>query len=227
IDNNIAIGGAPGGTIFGNARGGGVHVEPAAGVAQATFTMYGGTISNNTVRGNSIAWGGGVNGITTMHGGTISGNTAYAHNTTSSVVVEARGGGVNGALTMHGGAISGNHVRGGTTSGTGIEVTSHGGGMHGVLTMHGGTISGNTVSASAGNISNNLTLRGGGVSVLSPIAFTKTGGTINGNDGGSPNTVIGSGAQGHAVFEFGLNARWRNATAGPAMNSDTPGFWEN
>jgi len=110
---------------------------------------------------------------------------------------------------MSGGTISGN-----TSSSTG-------GGVYvdeerfdwGTFIMSGGTISGNTSSIS-----------GGGVYVKVRGKFTKTGGTISGNDTveADKNKTEGNG---DAVYRDGGN--WRNATAGPRMNTDTYGFWMN
>jgi len=56
--------------------------------------------------------------------------------------------------------------------------------------------------------------------------FTKTGGTIYGDDAEQKlkNTVI-SGI-GHALYNVSNNS-WRNAGAGPTMNPDSYGFWLN
>jgi predicted outer membrane repeat protein len=76
--------------------------------------------------------------------------------------------------------------------------------------MQGGTISGNTA-----------TYYGGGVYGDN---ITKTGGTIYGDDAEQKlkNTVI-SGI-GHALYT-GRNKNWRNAGAGPTMNTESYGFW--
>jgi hypothetical protein len=198
-----------GGTISGN-TGSGVYVYDGG-----TFTMSGGTISGNT--------GSGVNvGSTfTMSGGTISGNTGSGVNV-----------GVRSTFTMSAGTISGNtssdgggvyvniggtfNMKGGTISGN--TAWDNGGGvrvMHGVeFTMSGGAISGNTAR---GN--------GGGVYGDSD-SFTKTGGTISGND--ATEADRNTAKQGHAVYSNNpWNNNWRNATAGPRMNTDTYGFWMN
>jgi uncharacterized repeat protein (TIGR02543 family) len=84
-----------------NSSGGGVAI-----LSSGTFTMNGGTISDNTASSSSYpyySYGGGVlaaGALFTMSGGTISGNTA-----------SFRGGGVclyAGTFTMSGGIISGN-----------------------------------------------------------------------------------------------------------------------
>mgnify|MGYP001094311235 CR=1 FL=1 len=129
--------------------GGGVNVS------NGTFTMYGGTISDNT----STRSGGGVyvsNGTFTMYGGTISGNTA-----------KNSGGGVyaigSSSFTMYGGTISGNTAR---LSGGGVYQ-----GDRVIFTMYGGAISDNTLTAGYG----------GGVCAIGSSSFTMNGGIISGN----------------------------------------------
>ncbi len=129
--------------------GGGVNVS------NGTFTMYGGTISDNT----STRSGGGVyvsNGTFTMYGGTISGNTA-----------NNSGGGVyaigSSSFTMYGGTISGNTAR---LSGGGVYQ-----GDRVIFTMYGGAISDNTLTAGYG----------GGVCAIGSSSFTMNGGIISGN----------------------------------------------
>jgi hypothetical protein len=67
---------------------------------------------------------------------------------------------------------------------------------------------------------------GGGVCIDNGGTFTKTGGTIYGEDADQnlKNTVMSK--LGHAVYEF-MNKSWRNVTAGTAMNSNSSGFWLN
>ena len=130
--------------------GGGVNVS------NGTFTMYGGTISDNT---STRGGGGGVyvsNGTFTMYGGTISGNTS-----------RTVGGGVyaigSSSFTMYGGTISGNTAR---TVGGGVYQ-----GDRVIFTMYGGAISDNTLTAGYG----------GGVCVIGSSSFTMNGGIISGN----------------------------------------------
>ena len=92
-----------------------------------TFTMNGGTVSNNTA-GNDC--GGGVHmkdGNFTMNGGTVSNNTAVSH-----------GGGVYayyGTFTMRGGSVSGNKTTegngGGVYVGSGGTFKKNGGAIYG------------------------------------------------------------------------------------------------
>jgi len=216
ISNNTASGGR-----YGNARGGGVSVNGG------TFTMENGSISNNTVTGNQGAWGGGVFGNFTMRNGTISGNTISANNTGSSGVVYAYGGGVSGTLTMLGGTISGNTVIAGRTWGNNSDVNAYGGGVYGQLTMNGGTVSGNTVIASNNVNANRASAKGGGV--YNTYNFSKTGGTIYGNQAADDLRNIAVGGRGHAVYcvNFGAADNWRNAVAGPTNNSSRLDFWLN
>jgi len=189
------------GLISGNTAidGGGVFVDSTFNTG--TFTMEGGTISGNTSLSPSGGGGGvymiGRWGSFTMENGTISGNTA------------SNGGGVcatydssyrqSGTFTMKDGTISGN------------TASNSGGGVYGKLRMQGGAISGNTVSNGGGGVYVNET-------------FTKTGGTIYGDDAEQKlkNTAVSG--MGHAVYED-RNKRWRNAGAGRTMNPDSYGFW--
>jgi hypothetical protein len=226
-----------GGTISGNSgKGGGVYV------GRGTFNMSGGTISGNTsykslsydyrgnYRGYSDGEGGGVyvdSGTFNMSGGVISGNTA-----------ERNGGGgmyVNGGtFTMLGGTISGNTAASDNydSSGGGVII-----GGNGTFTMQGGTISDNTSSNGGGGvyvgsgtftmqngtISGNKANRYGGGVCVNGGTFTKTGGTIYGSNAeeGLRNTAQWEGS---TVYN---NQQWRNATAGPTMNTATFGFWMN
>ena len=130
--------------------------------------------------------------------------------------------------------MEGNSTVGNEGDGNGVEV-----GDGGTFTMSGGTISGNissgdgggvyvytgrTFTMSAGTISGNISNgNGGGVYVRWVDIFKKTGGTISGNDAVEADRNTAK-QQGHAVHN-GRN--WRNATAGPRMNTDTYGFWLN
>jgi hypothetical protein len=219
ISGNTASGGN-----YGNACGGGVYIDKSSNSSSVNFTMRGGAISDNTVNGRRVARGGGVYvenfagieiGTFTMENGVISGNTVSA----SGTIVSAGGGGVYGNILMKGGTISGN-----TVSANGSDIDASGGGVDGRFTMEGGVISGNTVSAvSTGSA--NVTVNGGGANVFNTL-FTKTGGTIYGNDAAENlrNTAVGG--HGHAVYDY-YNDNWRNATAGPSMNSNSYGFWLN
>jgi len=164
-----------------------------------TFTMNGGVITDNTAGEN----GGGVlnNRTFTMNGGDISGNTA-----------SEAGGGVyvgirDSSFTIKGGTISGNSANGEYSGGGGVHV------LWGSFTMQGGTISGNATRGAGGGI------------CVSRGTFTKTGGTISGNDAVEADKNKAEG-KGHVVYND-MNDNWRNATAGPRMNTDTYGFWLN
>jgi hypothetical protein len=135
------------GTITGNANisddwaaGGGVRVNGGG-----TFTMEGGEISGNTVKGSGSG-GGGVrveqDGTFILKGGVISGNTAESGGW-------SEGGGValwKGTFTMEGGEISGNTVKGGRDgNGGGVEI-----GEGSTFTLKGGTIYGDIYGLPAG-----------------------------------------------------------------------------
>jgi hypothetical protein len=177
-----------GATITGNTStsifGGGVLVTFGG-----SFTMDGGTISNNTA-----IYGGGVlvsfDGEFTMNDGTISGNTVDG---VTPAGQDITGGGVLvsfSEFTMNGGTISGNKALGSGGQGGGVGVVGGGYNIGGMLlngstsfTMSGGTISTNTANR-----------RGGGVYVNNDddiqdpttTSFTMNGGTISGN------TALGS-----------------------------------
>ena len=90
-----------------------------------------------------------------------------------------------------------------------------GGGVHmanGVFTMQGNA-----------EISGNSATQGGGVRVAGGT-FNKTGGTLSGNDtlAADRNTASGLGSAIHAA-----DNRYRNATAGPTVNTTSPSFWAN
>ena len=237
-----------GGTISGNSTsdGGGVYVNGG------TFTMQGGAISSNTaydgggvfvsdgtftmhdgiISGNTASrGGGGVNfdgGIFTMQGGSIAGNKAADY-----------GGGVYGSSGMMG-RTGKFFMKDGTIAG---NTASEGGGVYnkGAFTLEDGTISSNTSSIKGGGVytdggsftmqggtisGNKAITSGGGVFVSERGGFIKTGGTFYGYDAEQSlrNSVVSR--LGHAVYKDG-EKNWRNASAGPAMNSDSYGFWMN
>ena len=171
-----------GGTISGNR----INRQDGAGVGvqNASFKMYGGTISENHVEGNAN-YGGGVavhtSGKFIMYGGEISRNTSDA---------DSGGVGVVGSsFEMHGGIISGNNA----AIGGGVCLWNDS------FTLSGGTISGNTAKDDgggvyfSGNDSNTLTIsdaveisgnsaaNGGGV-YLNSRNLTVTGGSIINNN---------------------------------------------
>jgi len=195
-----------GGTISNNISdvGGGICFYPSyypssyRGNFLNSIIIKGGTISNNTARKG----GGGIY-FDVEYGGSF---TMVDGSITGNTASNGNGGGVgivNGNFTMTGGSITGNTALNGS-----------GGGVSGNFTMQGGTLSGNTSTG-----------QGGGVYVSGN--FTKTGGVIYGNDASQElrNTVtIRHNGNGHAVYS---DSRWRDSTAGTAMNTDTYGFWLN
>jgi hypothetical protein len=212
------------------AFGGGVRIS------YGTFTMNGGTISDNKVEATSTsssysnstsygARGGGVyvySGTFEMNGGTISGNTAY------SAKYPAAGGGVfvDNSFVMTGGTISGNISQSSSVLATSY---TYGGGVatYGTFTMQGGTISGNTVSSADYRY-------GGGVYAKND-KFIKTGGNIYGSNA-SPTSLQNTAKDtnsGHAAYATvgSSTILKRNTTAGTTVNLDSSrtgssGGWE-
>jgi len=198
-----------------------------------TFRMEGNAkVTGNTASGSSYGGGVYVNGGTfaMQNNASVSGNTGNL------------GGGVHvsssGTFTMRDSAsVSGNNAR---NSGGGVYVsyggtfamqnnasvsgnTSPGGGGGGVYVSDSGTF---TMRDSASVSGNTARYSGGGVCVDNGGTFTKTGGTIYGEDADQnlKNAVMSR--LGHAVYEF-KNKSWRNVTAGTTMNSNSNGFWLN
>jgi len=131
------------GKITGNSGGRGVAVNGG------TFTMYGGTISDNTE--SSTADGGGVSvggGIFTMYGGTISGNitssTSFGYG--GGVSVDYFGS-TGGTFIMYGGTISDNTAQ----YGGGVYLGANGS----TFRISGGTIYGSNEAEGLKNISRN------------------------------------------------------------------------
>jgi uncharacterized repeat protein (TIGR02543 family) len=208
------------------------------GVYSGTFTMDGGTISDNYV---AHAGGGGAgvylwpssNSLFIMNGGIITNNTATGS-----------GAGVLscGEFTMNGGEISGNTA----SSGGGVSFEG------GTFTMNGGEISGNTasfvggggvyVSVSSGTFtmsggtisSNTASTYGGGVYVSSGTFTKQSGGTIYGSNASDTlkNTVTDGGSYGHAVYVYAdSGSKIRNTTADSGVTLDSAvsgsaGGWE-
>ncbi|WP_346909715.1 InlB B-repeat-containing protein [Faecalicatena orotica] len=151
---------------------GNTSLAGSGGVAVTTgsrFTMNGGSITRNTMNGNSMSYGGGVavSNVSsfTMSGGTISNNTSktsgggvYVNNSGFTMVAgmitdnkatntDGWGGGVfvthSAVFTMEGGSITGNVSSAG---GGGVAVTALATNFTGEFDMQGGTVAGNTLS---------------------------------------------------------------------------------
>jgi hypothetical protein len=170
--------GISGNTVV-NGHGGGVSI-----IDGGTFTMRGGSISNNTARGEPLTpgalTGGGIVVVSStgnpgsafvMEGGKISNNTLIVTNS------DGIGGGIfisdSSEFTMKGGEISGNKIETpGFAGGGGVYV-----GNASNFTMEGGAISANT-STSTGAGSNS---QGGGVYIGNTCSFTMKSGTISRN----------------------------------------------
>ena len=219
LDNNI--------TLQGHSQNTGSMINVNGGI----FTMNGGNISGNSIRG----CGGGVRvdgGTFTMNNGTISGNSAIGNN----------GGGVcaDGTFTMNGGTISEN------------STDSYGGGVsvRGLFAMSNGTISGNSASRGGGvnfygsyqrysfNMrggiitGNTANEYGGGVFMDNNAKFNKTGGIItsynsdqiNGNAVRDGDGIIAR--RGNAIY-VNENIR-KETTAEPGVNLSYDGSaWNN
>ena len=150
-----------GGSITGNTTTGGENTTWRSGGVwvrdNSTFTMYGGSITNNTTVWN----GGGVyvggSGKFYMHGGEISGNSASSNSGSSGGGVHIGG---DSTFTMTGGTISGNSA---SNNGGGVHI-----GSDSTFTMTGGSITGNN----AGN--------GGGVYVGSDVGYGNSILTLSG-----------------------------------------------
>ncbi|MCL2360570.1 MAG: hypothetical protein FWC73_02010 [Defluviitaleaceae bacterium] len=191
-----------GGRIFNNraATGGGVQIAGNA-THPATFTMHGGSITNNFTNGTGVAnSGGGValsatNSHFNLNEGSITGNTSTSTN------VDGGGGGVaftNGAtnsrLNMTGGIVSSN------TANNGGGVLLHGSTVVGFPhTISGGYIYDNTATTRGGGIailgaSTILSMTGGRIGSLAPDQGNKSNSTVVGNGGGGIfiNTGIGN-----------------------------------
>ena len=137
-------------------NGRGVRVGTSSG-GKATFTMYGGKISDNHVGSKGDGRdGAGVelqNADFNMYGGEISNNVVEVASNYGGGGVNAYGG---GTFNMYGGTISSNEVRNNDGGGVSMVAAS--------FNMHGGTISGNTASEYGGGIAaynDNFTLTGG------------------------------------------------------------------
>jgi hypothetical protein len=187
-------------------------------IYKGIFTMYGGSIRDNT---ETTYDGAGVNladSKFTIYDGIISGN-----------ISNGCGGGVmcHGTVifTMHGGVINGNT----SALGGGVEIGD------GSFTMLGGEISGNTSSSFGGGVHSYET------------NITKTGGTIYGNTGDSNIANIARGNTGSPVPTWGhaicyreydgstVQVYYRDTTLGtndnistailPANSGDSLGNW--
>jgi hypothetical protein len=183
-----------GNTYVATAQGGGVQVT-----SSGTFTMSGGTVSNNTASSSPsyVVYGGGVyiasNGTFTMSGGAVTGNTANGGGV-------AHGGGVfvfnGGTFTMSGGEVSGNTA-------ASSPYYSAGGGVHaaggGTFTMSGGTVTGN-IASSTGSYS-----MGGGV--YANGVFTMSGGAVSNNILLSDTGMVGREVLAEGTFKMSGDAR--------------------
>ena len=207
--NNMNMGGATGGGVS-FSGGGNFTMRDNASVSD-NIAHNG---NRNFIGGARDGGGGGV----FFRGGNfiMQDNAVVSGNTSSSSNERAWSGGggvfVSGVtFTMQNSASVSGNINGGDGGGMFIQ--------HGTFIMEGGTISGNTNSG-----------RGGGAFVTGADGFgegrlTKTGGTIHGSNEAQA-SLRNTASRGHAIYQSRPNL-WRNATAGPAMNPGTFGFWLN
>ena len=154
-------------TMSGNVAIDGNEAQNGGGVSFKgnTFTINGGSISNNTATGSYGA--GGVemtSGSITMNDGSISNNTAAG-----------TGGGVrvyDGTFTMAGGSISGNKTTG-SAHGGGVYIYNNG---SATFAMTAGKISGNTASGNGGGVYNDRVFQISGGEISGNIASVDGGG---------------------------------------------------
>ncbi|MDR3248593.1 MAG: hypothetical protein LBT39_07390 [Treponema sp.] len=238
---------AGGSTGVATAGGGGVCVTTNGASNRSTFTMYGGEISGNTVKGytnasgNAFAYGGGVYITTsgdnsrstfTMYGGKILSNTATSASISNNafaygggVCVSPRGTGSTGIFEMRGGEISDNTVV--CSSSTALDING-GGGVAIVLStgiamgtfeMTGGSISGNKVLTAGPNG------LGGGVYVKNGTFMKGSASIIYGVDMETSAALRNFAfTDGQAVYvETGTKARNTTAGVGVTLNSGISG----
>jgi hypothetical protein len=196
----------------------------------SSITMHGNAqISHNEV--GRYGAGGGIwldsASSLTMEGGIITSNISIPVNSQHNL-----GGGVaintNSRFTMNNGEISNNSSTWHTGHGGGVSLNT----QTSSFVMNGGVIRGNTANGNGGavhirsgatftmhggTIANNNANRGAGV-YTDWGNFIKTGGTITGNTA----TV-----QGNTAFNSRNPNLWRNANAGPNVNTTDYGFWLN
>jgi|GEM_PF-3349998 len=180
--------------------GAGVFVE-GGGTFKMTDGTITGCKTNPDISSPQLSKGGGVfvkDGTFTMYGGTVSGNTVTASGVTPGYAALAAGGGVyvqKGTFTMSAGKVSGNTA----DKGGGIYGEQSGYDL-GVIKISGGEVSGNTATSNSyagGGIysRHQLTVsdsaeikdntapngKGGGILIAFNGAFDFTGGTVSGN----------------------------------------------
>jgi hypothetical protein len=219
-------------------RGGGVSLENAS-----TLIMYqNAVISNNSsnMSGGGVFVGRGSNFI--MEAGTVSANTSLTSG--GGIFVD-----INASFIMNNGEITANRTTGSNQDGGGVVLASSWellGERGGIFTMNGGSISTNTATRDGGGVciwgsrwssvlggtftlngglifNNQAGRHGGGISSNSVGnfangVFNKMGGTISGNT---------AAVEGNTAFRVASPNQWRNANAGPTINTADYGFWLN
>jgi hypothetical protein len=198
-------------------NGGGVVVD------NAKLTMYGGSISNNTMNtGGNNGTGGGVfianNGEFRLFDGIISGNVAKW---VAGVCV------YDGVLKMYGGLISGNQISSAQTGYAG-GVAVHGpstamfGAGAGKFEMTGGNIQGNQQNTGGGS-------RGGGGGVWVEGEFSMSGGAeISGNSSqtGGGGVIVKSNGKFRLDTREGASITGNTSQNGANVRKESNGFFE-
>jgi len=190
-------------------RGGAVRA-----ITGSTFTMRGGTISNNTVNGASGSQGGGgvyanSTSVFNMHGGTIENNRAH------------RGGGVSmtsgGTFNMHGGTIRNNRNLPGNSN----PIVEGGGVWLGGTPEVAGRPGSSLRMTDGGTIENNRAVRGGGVWARdqSTITMDSPNARITGNE----STTNGGGI--FVASNAGINVQRGTISGNRAPNGDGGGIF--
>ena len=164
-------------------------IQEAACVYESTFTMTGGTISENTAEDGAGAYI--YCGTFTMNGGTISKNTAEygagvyleydTFTMTGGTIAENEAGGDGGGVKVIGGTFA---MTGGDIIGNSAE---QGGGVrvyNGTFTMENGTITNNTATESGGGVLLNKSIERGYYTGIGKLTLSGGNPVICGNTAG-------------------------------------------
>jgi hypothetical protein len=204
-------------------NGGGVYVLGNAAGKAAVFKMTDGEISANNLTAQALGGGvdGGAFGVFTLDGAAavIKGNTIASDAT-------SKGGGVyvagDGVFTLKNGLIGGNDV-GAAGLGGGVAVVA-GATSPAQFIMEGGTI------GSAGAVTGNISIKGGGVYLLGntvstgEVSFAMTGGEIVGNNVVKASTAIaqqGGGVYVGSLSSFTMGTASQAAAEGPKITGNS------
>ncbi len=215
IVTNTAITGNTAGSLPGN--GGGVHISDNAGGNTSTFTITGGTVSNNSAANEGGGLWNAEGGVMNIDGTTISNNTA------SGTDIAEGGGGifndggmVNITDTMGAVNISGNIANGGTL-GSGGGILNDGG----TLIITGANIDGNAAVRAGGGIeATTASGRDSNVTLTNVDLTNNAVGNSPGNGGG----VHISDAAGDELSEFSIEG---GTVIGNSAASEGGGLWND